>query len=168
VLAIKTRGLNGTSVASTTTSCSAASVSGTASLTTAVAGITYTLTDAAAGGANLGQYTGSVSCTNSTSGGTNVSSVGLGTVFTPVAGDVMNYTITNTPKPATHWDGDFIKGAGNQSSAGVLVERSSRLVLLVKKEDATAASLPACFEAILERAQRASSQINQPSVALGS
>src|SRR5258708_31976797 len=34
-----------------------------------------------------------------------------------------------------HWEGDFIKGAGNQSSVGVLVERTSRLVLLAKMED---------------------------------
>jgi IS30 family transposase len=39
-----------------------------------------------------------------------------------------------------HWEGDFIKGAGNKSSVGVLVERSSRLVLLAKMDDATAAS----------------------------
>jgi len=44
-----------------------------------------------------------------------------------------------------HWEGDFIKGAGNQSSVGVLVERSSRLVLLAKMEDATAASALAGF-----------------------
>jgi transposase, IS30 family len=37
-----------------------------------------------------------------------------------------------------HWEGDFIKGARNQSSVGVLVERSSRLVLLAKMENATA------------------------------
>ena len=37
------------------------------------------------------------------------------------------------------WKGDFIKGAGNRSSVGVLVERSSRLVLLARMEDATAA-----------------------------
>src|SRR6202789_3381869 len=29
-----------------------------------------------------------------------------------------------------HWEGDFIKGANNASSVGVLVERTSRLVLL--------------------------------------
>ena len=38
-----------------------------------------------------------------------------------------------------HWEGDFIKGAGSKSSVGVLVERSSRLVLLAKMVDATAA-----------------------------
>jgi transposase, IS30 family len=48
-----------------------------------------------------------------------------------------------------HWEGDFIKGAGNKSSVGVLVERSSRLVLLAKMEDATAASALAGFAAKL-------------------
>lgn len=37
-----------------------------------------------------------------------------------------------------HWEGDFIKGARNQSAIGVLVERCSRLVLLAKMENATA------------------------------
>jgi IS30 family transposase len=48
-----------------------------------------------------------------------------------------------------HWEGDFIKGAGNQSSVGVLVERTSRLVLLARMEDATAASALAGFTAKL-------------------
>src|SRR6201988_782674 len=48
-----------------------------------------------------------------------------------------------------HWEGDFIKGAGNQSSIGVLVERTSRLVLLAKMDDATAASALAGFTAKL-------------------
>ncbi|SAL80771.1 integrase catalytic subunit [Caballeronia arvi] len=48
-----------------------------------------------------------------------------------------------------HWEGDFIKGAGNQSSVGVLVERTSRLVLLAKMDDATAASALTGFSAKL-------------------
>jgi IS30 family transposase len=48
-----------------------------------------------------------------------------------------------------HWEGDFIKGAGNRSSVGVLVERTSRLVLLAKMDDATAASALAGFTAKL-------------------
>jgi len=48
-----------------------------------------------------------------------------------------------------HWEGDFIKGAANKSSIGVLVERSSGLVLLAKMADATAASGLAGFAAKL-------------------
>jgi IS30 family transposase len=48
-----------------------------------------------------------------------------------------------------HWEGDFIKGAGNKSSVGVLVERTSRLVLLAKMDNATAASALAGFSAKL-------------------
>ncbi len=44
-----------------------------------------------------------------------------------------------------HWEGDFIKGAGNKSSVGVLVERTSRLVLLARMENATAAVALAGF-----------------------
>lgn len=43
------------------------------------------------------------------------------------------------------WEGDFLKSAGNKSSVGGLVERTSRLVLLAKMDDATAASAPAGF-----------------------
>ena len=48
-----------------------------------------------------------------------------------------------------HWEGDFIKGAGNKSSVGVLVERTSRLVLLAKMDDATAESALKAFSAKL-------------------
>lgn len=44
-----------------------------------------------------------------------------------------------------HWEGDLIKGAGNKSSVGVLVERSSRLVLLARMEAATAEAALAAF-----------------------
>ena len=44
-----------------------------------------------------------------------------------------------------HWEGDLIKGAGNKSAIGVLVERSSRLVLLARMPDATAESALAAF-----------------------
>jgi transposase, IS30 family len=44
-----------------------------------------------------------------------------------------------------HWEGDLIKGALNRSAVGVLVERSSRLVVLARMPDATAESALAAF-----------------------
>lgn len=44
-----------------------------------------------------------------------------------------------------HWEGDLIKGANNRSAVGVLVERSTRLVLLAKMPDSTAESALAAF-----------------------
>lgn len=48
-----------------------------------------------------------------------------------------------------HWEGDFIKGSRNQSSVGVLVERTSRLVVLAKMTDATATTALQSFAAKL-------------------
>ena len=37
-----------------------------------------------------------------------------------------------------HWEGDLIKAAGNRSSVGTLVERTSRKLVLIKLTDAKA------------------------------
>ena len=50
-----------------------------------------------------------------------------------------------------HWEGDLIKGAHNRSAVGVLVERTTRLVLLARMPDATAESALAAFTAKLNQ-----------------
>ena len=44
-----------------------------------------------------------------------------------------------------HWEGDLIKGAGNRSAVGTLLERKSRYLLLVRMDDASAESVLAGF-----------------------
>ena len=50
-----------------------------------------------------------------------------------------------------HWEGDLIKGTANRSSIGTLVERSSRLVLLVPMQSATAQAALEGFSQALNR-----------------
>ncbi len=71
--------------------------------TSVTAGTTYTLTDIMAAGSatTISAYEGSISCSNSKSGSPTVLPSGIGTSFTitPVNGDVISCTFTNSPKP---------------------------------------------------------------------
>lgn len=50
-----------------------------------------------------------------------------------------------------HWEGDLIKGKGNASAVGTLVERSTGYLMLVRMHDATATSAVEGFSAALNR-----------------
>ena len=51
-----------------------------------------------------------------------------------------------------HWEVYLVKGAFNRSGVGTLVERSTRLLILARMPDASAASALAGFSAALKRA----------------
>ena len=50
-----------------------------------------------------------------------------------------------------HWEGDFLKGAGNRSAVGTLVERTSRLVMIARMDGLTAAAACKGFEALFDQ-----------------
>lgn len=51
----------------------------------------------------------------------------------------------------SHWEGDLIKGKDNAPAVGMLVERTSGYLMLIKMSDATATSAVEGFSAALNR-----------------
>jgi len=96
---------NGASIASATTS---GKTVGTAQATTGAVGVlparSYTLTEAATGQTNLGQYASTYACTNATTGSTTSLPSGVGTSFavTPALNDRVSCAFTNTALTLTN------------------------------------------------------------------
>lgn len=68
--------------------------------TTAVAGSSYTLSEAASGSTLLANYTSTYACTNARAGGQTPSGSGTSISLTPVAGDDLTCTFRNALPPA--------------------------------------------------------------------
>ena len=139
-IAIRTGGLTGTPVASTTTTGTGAAVgAGTAGpVTTSTLGTTYTLTEAASGSTNLAAYAGRLTCTDSAGKQTGLPSnaVWTGSVnITPVAGAVIGCVLTNTPTPdlsISKTDGKTFVSTGDSTTYTVVVRNGANAAAVTK------------------------------------
>jgi uncharacterized repeat protein (TIGR01451 family) len=106
--------LDGTTVtASSTTTGSGGTISaGDTNLVQVVSGRPYSLDEIAAGTTVLGNYTGTMACTNATSGSTTTLPTTVGGSITPRPGDTITCTITNT----------------RQQTAVLIIEKSSTII----------------------------------------
>jgi|GEM_PF-1971839 conserved repeat domain len=94
----------GSPLASTTTTGTGTTVNtGLATVVPFNPGVLHTLSEAAAGTTDLGDYTSTYSCANASSGTGTVLPSGTGTSFslTPASGDDITCTVVNTRRPVT-------------------------------------------------------------------
>lgn len=137
-VAIRTGGVSGTVVSSATNATTTGTMAtvtagtGTTGNYSAAVGTAYTLTEAAAGGANLANYSAALSCVDTAGVQTGLPSgvafnPAVGYAITPVAGAALSCTITNTPilvHPAAapviscSSDGNIFNTAYNGNPAG--------------------------------------------------
>ncbi len=88
-----------TTVASTTTTGTGTTVAtGATPLTMVTSGQAYTFAEAASGTTVLAQYTATMSCTNARNGTT--AAYAVPSTITPILGDLITCTVTNTPRAA--------------------------------------------------------------------
>lgn len=95
--------VNGATVlgTATTTGTGATIATGSTSSTQVAAGTAYGFLESASGSTNLNYYAQSMSCTNNAVGSTTVLPTTPSGTITPILGDVVNCTITNSAKAAT-------------------------------------------------------------------
>lgn len=91
--------LNMTGMASLTTTGTGATATGVLTHSGVTAGASYTLSEMAAGATNLGFYTTGYSCSNTLPGGQTPSGTGPSFVVTPVTGDDLTCTFSNSANP---------------------------------------------------------------------
>jgi hypothetical protein len=90
-----------TTIATTTTTGTGATVTtGATPMAQVTAGTTYSLNEGAAGTTTLSQYTAVLTCANASASSTTTLPTTVGGTITPVLGDVVTCTITNTKKAA--------------------------------------------------------------------
>lgn len=89
----------GLPITSTTTTGTGTTVgSGATPMTQVTAGQSYSFNEVASGSTVLAQYTATMSCTNARNGSTT--SYAVPATITPILGDLITCTVTNTPRPS--------------------------------------------------------------------
>ena len=89
----------GVPITSTTTTGTGTTVgSGATPMTQVMAGQSYSFNEVASGSTVLAQYTATMSCTNARNGSTT--SYAVPATITPILGDLITCTVTNTPRPS--------------------------------------------------------------------
>lgn len=88
-----------TTATTTTTGTGTTLTSGATPQAQMVAGTAYNLNETASGSATLSNYTSAMACTNAAGGSSTVLPTSAPGTITPVMGDIITCTLTNTRKP---------------------------------------------------------------------
>ena len=130
--------------ANVTTTGSGSTATGTLTHSTATAGSAYTLSETAANGANLANYTTTYACTNALSGGQAPSGSGTSFNVTPVVGDDLTCTFSNAPRQAnlsiTKTNTPGVNGDIDQASDTVTAGTTTSYTLVVRNNGPAAAN----------------------------
>lgn len=106
--------------ATVTTTGGGGTATGVATLNLATAGSAYSLSEVAAGGTNLANYTSTYSCANALAGGQAPSGSGASFAVMPVVGDDLTCTFSNAAAPSADLAVVKTSSAPSVSSGGTL------------------------------------------------